>query len=80
MAKKVSKKIDKAAKQVENVVILQPTVTPHLIVAQRKFDRWYVYFQGVAPKDNVGCGYQETATGFVGAGLFAGRFHTRRQT
>ena len=27
-----------------------------LIVAQRKFDRWYVYFKGVAPKDNVGCG------------------------
>ena len=44
-----------------------PTVTPtakqgeaplraNLIVAQRKFDRWYVYFKGVAPKDNVGCG------------------------
>lgn len=33
-----------------------PTVTPKLIVAQRKFDRWYVYFKGVAPKDNVGCG------------------------
>ncbi len=32
------------------------TVTPKLIVAQRKFDRWYVYFKGVAPKDNVGCG------------------------
>lgn len=29
--------------------------TPKLIVAQRKFDRWYVYFKGVAPKDNVGC-------------------------
>ena len=27
-----------------------------LIVAQRKFNRWYVYFKGVAPKDNVGCG------------------------
>ena len=33
-----------------------PTVTPKLIVAQRKFNRWYVYFKGVAPKDNVGCG------------------------
>lgn len=32
------------------------TSTPHLIVAQRKFNRWYVYFKGVAPKDNVGCG------------------------
>ena len=30
--------------------------SPKLIVAQRKFDRWYVYFKGVAPKDNVGCG------------------------
>lgn len=56
MAKKVSKKAEQTAQQVENVVIPQPTVTPHLIVAQRKFDRWYVYFQGVAPKDNVGCG------------------------
>ena len=56
MTKKVSKKAEQAAQQVENVVIPQPTVTPHLIVAQRKFDRWYVYFQGVAPKDNVGCG------------------------
>lgn len=27
-----------------------------LIVAIRKFDRWFVYFKGVAPKDNVGCG------------------------
>ena len=26
------------------------------IVAQHKFNRWYVYFKGVAPKDNVGCG------------------------
>ena len=56
MTKKVSKKAEQATQQVENVVIPQPTVTPHLIVAQRKFDRWYVYFQGVAPKDNVGCG------------------------
>lgn len=56
MAKKVSKKADKAAQQVENVVSTQPTVTPLIIVAQRKFERWYVYFQGVAPKGNVGCG------------------------
>ena len=27
-----------------------------LIVAQRKFDRWYVYFKGVKPAENVGCG------------------------
>lgn len=39
MAKKISKKAEQAAQQVENVVITQPTVTPHLIVAQRKFDR-----------------------------------------
>ena len=44
MTKKVSKQAEQAAQQVENVVIPQPTVTPHLIVAQRKFDRWYVYF------------------------------------
>ena len=31
-------------------------ITPKLIVAQRKFNRWYVYFKGVAPKENVGCG------------------------
>ena len=31
-------------------------VAPKLIVAQHKFGRWYVYFKGVAPKDNVGCG------------------------
>ncbi len=37
-------------------VSTKPTVTPFIIVAQRRFDRWYVYFQGVAPKDNVGCG------------------------
>ena len=31
-------------------------VAPKLILAQHKFGRWYVYFKGVAPKDNVGCG------------------------
>ena len=56
MAKKVSKKAQKVAQQVENVEIPKATVTPKLIVAQQKFGRWYVYFQGVAPKDNVGCG------------------------
>ena len=50
MTKKVSKKAEQAAQQVENVVIPQPTVTPHLIVAQRKFDRWYVYFLGCGCK------------------------------
>ena len=53
MAKKTKKSAENiAAPAVETT----PTVTPKLIVAQRKFDRWYVYFKGVAPKDNVGCG------------------------
>ncbi len=57
MVKKVSKKAAKVAKQnVQEIVIPKATVTPLLIVAQRKYDRWYVYFQGVRPKDNVGCG------------------------
>ena len=58
MARKVTKRASaKAAKKVaEEVVIPKATVTPHVIVAQRKFNRWYVYFQGVRPEDNVGCG------------------------
>lgn len=57
MAKKTKKSAEKkvaqtAAPAVENT----PAITPRLIVAQRKFNRWYVYFKGVAPKDNVGCG------------------------
>lgn len=39
-----------------SAVDTRPSVTAKLIVAQRKYGRWYVYFQGVAPKDNVGCG------------------------
>lgn len=30
-------------------------VTPKLIVAKRSYDRWYVYFKGVLPKDNPAC-------------------------
>ena len=56
MTKKVSKKSEEVAQQVEEVEIPKATVTPHLIVAQQKFGRWYVYFKGVPPKDNVGCG------------------------
>ena len=57
MAKKVSKKATKVVKQnVKDIEIPKATVTPLLIVAQRKYDRWYVYFQGVRPEDNVGCG------------------------
>ena len=53
MAKKTKKSAEIiAAPAVETT----PAITPKLIVAQRKFDRWYVYFKGVAPKDNVGCG------------------------
>ena len=37
-------------------VATTPAPPPKLIVAIQKFGRWYVYFKGVAPKDNVGCG------------------------
>ncbi len=57
MAKKTKKSAEKkVAKSAAPVVDTTPTITPRLIVAQRKFNRWYVYFKGVAPKDNVGCG------------------------
>ncbi len=57
MAKKTKKSAENiAAQTAAPAVETTPTVTPKLIVAQRKFDRWYVYFKGVAPKDNVGCG------------------------
>ncbi len=59
MARKAKKSTEKIEAQAANPVAVEtapaPT-TPKLIVAQRKFDRWYVYFKGVAPKDNVGCG------------------------
>lgn len=56
MAKKTKKSAENiAALTAAPAVETTPTVTPKLIVAQRKFDRWYVYFKGVAPKDNVGC-------------------------
>lgn len=57
MAKKTKKSAENIAAQTAvPAVETTPTVTPKLIVAQRKFNRWYVYFKGVAPKDNVGCG------------------------
>lgn len=69
MAKKTKKSAENiAAQTAAPAVETTPATTaptaqqgeaPHranLIVAQRKFDRWYVYFKGVAPKDNVGCG------------------------
>lgn len=53
----------KAKKQSENIaaqtaaptVDTTLTVTPKLIVAQRSFNRWYVYFKGVQPSENVRC-------------------------
>ena len=51
MAKKTKKSAEKKVAQTA-----APAIAPRLIVAQRKFNRWYVYFKGVAPKDNVGCG------------------------
>ena len=57
MAKKAKKSAENIAVQTAAPAVeTTPTVTPKLIVAQRKFNRWYVYFKGVAPKDNVGCG------------------------
>lgn len=57
MAKKTKKSAEKkVAQTVAPAVETAPAITPRLIVAQRKFNRWYVYFKGVAPKDNVGCG------------------------
>lgn len=57
MAKKAKKSAENTTAQVANPVAEQtPAITSKLIVAKRSFDRWYVYFQGVAPKDNVGCG------------------------
>ena len=68
MSKKAKKSaeniaVQTAAPAVETTPAIAPIAqqgeTPrraNLIVAQRKFGRWYVYFKGVAPKDNVGCG------------------------
>lgn len=60
MAKKSKKSAEIIEAQIANPAVEPETSTPaepkKLIVAQRKFDRWFVYFRGVAPKDNVGCG------------------------
>ena len=57
MAKKTKKSAEKkVAQTAAPAVETAPAITPKLIVAQRKFNSWYVYFKGVAPKDNVGCG------------------------
>jgi len=58
MAKRTKKSAEKTQAQTAAPAVetTRAPVTPKLIVAQRKFDRWYVYFKGVALKDNVGCG------------------------
>lgn len=57
MAKKTKKSAEKIeAQTAAPAVKTTPATTPKLIVAIQKFGRWYVYFKGVAPKDNVGCG------------------------
>ena len=57
MAKKTKKSAEKIeAQTAAPAVETTPATTPKLIVAQRKFNRWFVYFKGVAPKENVGCG------------------------
>lgn len=56
MARKAKKSTENIATAVAPTVETTTPATPKLIVAQRKFNRWYVYFKGVAPKDNVGCG------------------------
>ena len=56
MARKAKKSTENIATNVAPAVETTATANPKLIVAQRKFNRWYVYFKGVAPKDNVGCG------------------------
>lgn len=56
MATKTAKRASVKKQSAKEIAIPQATVTPRLIVAQQKYGRWYVYFQGVRPEDNVGCG------------------------
>lgn len=63
MAKKTKKTAENiTATTAATTVEATSTIAPKLIVAQRKFNRWYVYFKGVAPKDNVGCGCKTAAS------------------
>ncbi len=55
MAKKTKKSEQAKAQAAQTVEAVNPPTTK-LIVAQQKFNRWYVYFQGVKPSENVGCG------------------------
>lgn len=56
MAKKTKKSAENIVAQPAPAAVATPTTTPKLIVAQRKFDRWYVYLKGVKPSENCGCG------------------------
>lgn len=56
MAKKTKKSAENIVAQPAPAAVATPTTTPKLIVAQRKFGRWYVYLKGVKPSENCGCG------------------------
>ena len=75
MAKKTKKSAENiAAQTAAPAVETTPTVTPKLIVVQRKFNRWYVYFKGVVPKDNVGCGCKTAKSAILYMHLLKARY------
>ena len=77
MAKKTKKSAENIAAQTAALAVeTTPTVTPKLFVAQRKFNRWYVYFKGVAPKDNVGCGCKTAKSAIRYMHLLKARYGT----
>ena len=81
MAKKTKKSAEKKVAQTPAPAVeTVPAITPKLIVAQRKFNRWYVYFKGVAPKDNVGCGCKTAKSGAVCACVRCGAAPGTRRT
>ncbi len=51
-----AKNSEKSVANTAQTINVAQTSSPKLIVAQFKFNRWYVYFQGVKPSENVGCG------------------------
>jgi hypothetical protein len=55
MANIAKNSVNSVAQEPQTFQVAQPK-SPKLIVAQQKFNRWYVYFQGVKPSENVGCG------------------------
>ena len=62
--KKSAKNSAKSNKQVANAQVANtaPAQSQKLIVAEKKFGRWYVYFKGVKPSENVGCGCKTPAS------------------